>query len=232
MLKARKVREGNPVAGRELRRRTSPRRFALVMLLGVAGLCGCTAAPPPSEPLPLGEKIAPPAGWISYCRRHDLEDVACVRLTQERWGELQRVNSEVNRRVAYRSDRTLYGTLDLWTVAAEAGDCEDFALAKRQQLVRLGWPASALLLATGRTPRGVYHAVLVAVTDRGDYVLDNNSDLVSPWAESAIVMDRLEVPGRAYWRQVVLPSHDEPTPASTAVAELRPLFPKYLSSAP
>ncbi len=202
-----------------------------LLLLCIMGLSGCAFAPPPSEPLPLGEKVAPPDGWVSYCRRHDHEEAACVRLTEERWTELQRVNFEVNKRVRYRSDRALYGTLDLWTVAAEAGDCEDIALTKRQELMRLGWPAAALLLATGRTPRGVYHAVLVAMTDHGDYVLDNNVDPVSPWAQSAIVMDRLQVPGQPYWRRVML-LPGEPATASTAAADPGSSFPQSLHTTP
>ena len=202
-----------------------------LLFLNLLGLAGCATAPPPSEPLPLGEKVAPPAGWISYCRRHDREDPACVRLTGSRWAELQRVNLEVNKRIRYRSDRTLYGTLDLWTVAAEVGDCEDIALAKRQELMRLGWPAAALLLATGRTPRGLYHAVLVAMTDKGDYVLDNNLDSVSPWTRSPIVLDRLQVPGRLYWRRVML-SHAERPPASRPGADPGAVFPREHHATP
>ena len=49
-------------------------KFIMVWALFVGGiisivfLIGC-AAPPPSEPMPRGAEVMPPAGWIDYCRR-------------------------------------------------------------------------------------------------------------------------------------------------------------------
>lgn len=52
-------------------------------------------------------------------------------------------------------------------------DCEDYALEKRCRLRRLGIDWQDLHLATCWTETGEYHAVLVAVTNFWDLVLDN-----------------------------------------------------------
>lgn len=84
------------------------------------------------------------------------------------------VNLEVNNSVKYRRDIDLYQKPEHWAPAILEGDCEDYALAKRQKLLDLGYDVKYLRLATCWTPFGEYHAVLVVTTDKGDYVLDNN----------------------------------------------------------
>ena len=56
------------------------------------------------------------------------------------------------------------------------------ALLKRRDLIKLGWPPSNLLLTLARTETGVLHLVLLAVTDKGEYVLDNRRKAVLPWS--------------------------------------------------
>jgi predicted transglutaminase-like cysteine proteinase len=66
---------------------------------------------------------------------------------------------------------------EYWTYADAqgGGDCEDLALEKRRLLISQGWPADTLLMATVRQWNGEGHAVLLVETDRGEYVLDNES---------------------------------------------------------
>ena len=59
---------------------------------------------------------------------------------------------------------------------AARGDCEDFALEKRERLIALGWDRQALALAVAYSPETGLHAVLIAQTDHGDFVLDNLHD--------------------------------------------------------
>ncbi|MCH9054238.1 MAG: transglutaminase-like cysteine peptidase, partial [Proteobacteria bacterium] len=107
---------------------------------------------------------------------------AVVELTPERRGELERVQSDVNRRITAVEDIDQYGWREHWTYPdTGAGDCEDYALEKRRQLIAGGWPAQALFLAVARIPRGVAHTVLVAATSEGDFVLDNLMSAVMPW---------------------------------------------------
>lgn len=98
---------------------------------------------------------------------------------------LDAVNRRVNGAVRQLSDPQAFGVDDYWTAplssGLSAGDCEDFALEKRRALIRRGVPAEALSVAIGTTAKGEIHAVLVASTDRGDYVLDNLQARVLPW---------------------------------------------------
>lgn len=103
-----------------------------------------------------------------------------VELTGQRRSELSAVNSRINRKL-----RPVNDTRDTWTVATRYGDCEDFALAKREELVALGWPRAALRLAVGETRGGVPHAVLIARTSQGDFVLDNLTQRVMPISQTS-----------------------------------------------
>ena len=85
---------------------------------------------------------------------------------------VEKINTEVNSSVVYRTDSSLYKKEDFWTVADNQGDCEDYALAKRKLLIEMGYESSCRL-ATCWTETGEYHAVLVVTTEEGDYVLDN-----------------------------------------------------------
>ena len=62
---------------------------------------------------------------------------------------------------------------DIWAVGVSHGDCEDYVLAKRAELISAGLPASALRIAAVKTAQGMGHAVLVVRTTTGDLVLDN-----------------------------------------------------------
>jgi len=103
-------------------------------------------------------------------------------LTGAAWGQLVQVQTQINGRVGYRTDLDLYGLPELWAVADRAGDCEDYALAKRRALLDLGWPVEALRLAVCVDEQGGGHAVLTVDTDQGVYVLDNRARFVEPWA--------------------------------------------------
>lgn len=84
----------------------------------------------------------------------------------------QEINAQVNADMRYKADIALYGIDEFWTVAEHEGDCEDYALTKRQMLTERGY-GDACRLATCWVENGTYHAVLIVTTDDGDYVLDN-----------------------------------------------------------
>ncbi|HZH51783.1 MAG TPA: transglutaminase-like cysteine peptidase [Microvirga sp.] len=107
---------------------------------------------------------------------------AQVPPTPHRMAELQQVNSYVNRTITEVSDLEQYGREDVWALPTSGkGDCEDFALLKRKLLIQRGWPASALSVAVGFTSQGEPHAVLIAATTGGEYVLDNlTSAILTP----------------------------------------------------
>jgi predicted transglutaminase-like cysteine proteinase len=103
------------------------------------------------------------------------------------WHTLQDVNQQVNAQIRQRSDIDNYGVEDYWDMPLEtgkdSGDCEDFALEKRKELIDKGLPMDALSIALVETEHGDPHAVLLVETDKGDYVLDNLSPLVLPWKD-------------------------------------------------
>lgn len=85
----------------------------------------------------------------------------------------ERINSDVNARVSYKSDSQQFGVPEFWQEAGKFGDCEDYALLKRALLLKAGWPNDKLFLACCWVETDEYHCVLIAETDKGFFVLDN-----------------------------------------------------------
>jgi predicted transglutaminase-like cysteine proteinase len=107
-----------------------------------------------------------------------------VSLDEVLWRQLLAINARVNSSVAPATDEDLYDMAERWAYPTGAGDCEDYALLKRKQLIAAGWSPSTLLMTVVRQPNGDGHAVLMVRTDRGDLVLDNQDGVVRIWTES------------------------------------------------
>lgn len=170
------------------------------LLLGLTE-SACTTAPEPSSPLALGLPTAAPDGYVALCRASPsqcpeaqaptgLQQAAFVvppahtGLTAGQWNLLNAVNLKVNTQVRYVTDQERFGKPDVWSPAVTEGDCEDYALAKRQMLWAAGWAAGDLSMAVVDSPATGPHAVLVANTTQGAYVLDNADSWVMPWKEA------------------------------------------------
>lgn len=129
-----------------------------------------------------------PVGHAEFCKARPAECgpnadvVAEVTLTEALWEQLLTVNAIVNQSVTPVTDQNLYQIAEFWTYPNGYGDCEDFALAKRRDLIDAGWPPSALLMAVVKQANGEGHAVLMVRTDRGDLVLDNQVGSVDLWS--------------------------------------------------
>ncbi len=91
-----------------------------------------------------------------------------IPLTEALMKTLNVVNSRANRAIRPTSDRK-----DVWQLGVTSGDCEEYVLAKRAELIRQGVPGGALRIAAVTTRQGEGHAVLVVRTSSGDLVLDN-----------------------------------------------------------
>jgi predicted transglutaminase-like cysteine proteinase len=132
----------------------------------------------------------PPYAFVEFCDRMPAECVAGpseyarVAGTPEQLAELDGVNRQVNRDIKPATDMELYGVLDYWAIPTTKGDCEDYALLKRQTLMRAGWPASALLMTVVYDENHEGHAVLTARTARGDYILDNKTNELRLWHQT------------------------------------------------
>ena len=124
--------------------------------------------------------------------------LCCVDSQPQREAELVRVQRRVNGTMRFRKEPR-----DLWQFASLAGDCEDFAIRKLVLLTReYGWPRGALTLATCIAETGEGHAVLLAHTKRGTYVLDNRRAPVLPWQALPYRWRAREEPGAPFslWR--------------------------------
>ena len=129
-----------------------------------------------------------PVGHAEFCQnrpeecRPNAQVVPAVSLDDARWQQLLTVNAQINGTVVPVTDQDLYQTTEFWTYPNGYGDCEDYALAKRRELINAGWPASTLLLAVVKQANDEGHAVLMVRTDRGDLVLDNQVGSVDLWS--------------------------------------------------
>lgn len=132
---------------------------------------------------------------------------AVADLTPDQWRQVAEINTRINREIIPVSDQAQFGRRDFWAApflrrAEPEGDCEDYVLAKRRELVAAGIPEGALSIAIGRTPRREVHAVLLIATPTGEFVLDNRSAWVSRWYDLNYRWDRRQVPGSQRWARV------------------------------
>lgn len=94
----------------------------------------------------------------------------------------EQVNSRVNGDITYRTDPELYGVPEYWTEVRGRGfgDCDDYMLTKRRQLLDAGVPHSRIWLHTAFDPQGNMHALLrVRLDDDTDVLLDNEQPALS-----------------------------------------------------
>lgn len=133
-----------------------------------------------------------------------------LTMTDTLWAQLDNVNRSINA-MPYRSDMELYGKDEYWDPdATAAGDCDDYALAKRKRMQEIHPEhAECFRLATcwvegdDKTPgQGGYHAVLTVWTNRGVYVMDNRYREVMPFRQLPYRWDMVENPGQADWLKI------------------------------
>jgi predicted transglutaminase-like cysteine proteinase len=114
------------------------------------------------------------------CRSNSAESER-VDLTSENLELLKRVNHRVNMSIVSKSKAYGNRLQDTWSIAPGQGDCNDYAVTKRHELLKSGLPSSALRLSVTKTPAGIGHLVLVVVTTKGNLVMDNLADAIRPW---------------------------------------------------
>ncbi len=185
----------------------------------VAALCAMLAAPafaasPVDFSNPAFAQVAGrtsvPVGHSEFCRLNPGECPAyptvvdVMELTEEHWAQLVAINNEFNSSIVPVSDQDYYQMAEYWTYPAGYGDCEDIALAKRRALIEHGWDPSTLLMAVVRETNGNGHAVLMARTDRGDMVLDNQDGTIRVWGDTPYhFLKRQSQANAAEWVDIV-----------------------------
>jgi len=131
-----------------------------------------------------------PVGHYEFCRRmpHECREAtrkqAPIQLTRKLWAAMVDVNNTVNTMVMPRTDQDIWGKAEVWSYPDRVGDCEDYVLEKRRQLMRNGVPAGSVLITVVRQPNGDGHAVLTVRTSNGDYILDNLEPRILAWTDT------------------------------------------------
>jgi predicted transglutaminase-like cysteine proteinase len=165
------------------------------------------------------EEAEPTLAWTNFCERLpaecniDLSEPETISLTPDIWRTLVFVNEHVNATIKPMTDQAHWGVVDRWDYPDDGyGDCEDFQLLKRKLLIEEGLPRRALRMTVVLDQARAGHAVLMARTDRGDFILDNQRSSVLPWGDTGYEFIKREgVEGRSW---VTLSPH--PAPVVTA----------------
>ena len=156
--------------------------------LAILGFVGHAEAAPAN--MTITGDAAPPIGHYEFCKQNPKEctyaggDAGAIILNQDSWKTILNINYTVNTTIKPMTDMELYGVEEKWAIPTTAGDCEDFALLKRKELIDAGFSPSDLLMTVVLQPNGEGHAVLTVRTDRGDFVLDNMRNKVKLWSET------------------------------------------------
>lgn len=141
----------------------------------------------PPRPIVATSPTLAPFQHVRFCLHYPSEcksearEIDRIDVNAEVSALLKRVNHDVNTAIAptvkdYGSDLR-----NGWTIAPASGDCNDYAVTKRHDLIEGGLPARALRLSVVRTASGTGHLVLVVATTSGDIVMDNLTDAIRPW---------------------------------------------------
>ena len=131
-----------------------------------------------------GDVALAPLSHVRFCMDHGDEcrnpldgSASPATVDVEHFPLLDEVNRDVNARIRPQIKNAAIG----WAINPGAGDCNDYAVSKRHELIARGIPASALRLAVVRTSWGEGHLILLVRTELGDQALDNLSSNILPW---------------------------------------------------
>ncbi|WP_299075465.1 transglutaminase-like cysteine peptidase [uncultured Ruegeria sp.] len=142
----------------------------------------------------------PPSGAHQLCRQYSwaCSSKRSISLTsQQEMQIIRQVNRRVNATTREVADQLQYKTRERWALpTSRGGDCEDFALLKKRDLIKAGIDPKKLLIATvlDRSRNG--HAVLVYRSANGDLILDNATSRIKPWADTRYLFLRMQDPNQ------------------------------------
>ncbi len=157
-------------------------------------------------PIPVAGPAGPTHAWIRFCESHphecrvDLSQPARISLNPSIWAALTQVNERVNSSILAVTDQDHWGVIDRWDYPDDGlGDCEDIQLLKRKLLVQTGLPQRAMRMAAVIDEQGQGHAVLMVLTDSGDFILDNKRNAVLPWRKTGYTFVKREGTNGSAW---------------------------------
>jgi predicted transglutaminase-like cysteine proteinase len=166
----------------------------------------------PPAPIVEGAPALAPFQHVRFCLRYPSEckseptEIDQIELNAATAELLKRVNSDVNAAIVPTVKDHGPELNDGWTIAPSAGDCNDYAVTKRHELLQSGLPAKALRLSVVKTASGIGHLVLVVVTTKGELVLDNLTETIRPWRSTDYHWLRIQSASDArFWYEVKAP---------------------------
>jgi predicted transglutaminase-like cysteine proteinase len=199
--------------------------FAVVA--GVLSIAGAEARSRPSRDLTLlmpivdGSPTLAPFQHVRFCLHYPADcksnpsENDSIELNAEAFELLNRINRDVNMAIAPTVKGYGSNLAEGWVVSPTFGDCNDYAVTKRHELLASGLPAKALRLSVVKTASGIGHLVLVVITGKGAIVLDNLTDTIRPWQATDYQWLKIQSADDAkFW-------HDIKAPAVVAEADQR-----------
>jgi predicted transglutaminase-like cysteine proteinase len=149
-------------------------------------------SPGPSPIAPIAEAVPTlaPFQHVRFCLRHPSECKPTtaggepIQLDDPTMELLKHINHDINAAIAPTVKTYGANLQDSWTISPASGDCNDYAVTKRHELLDRGLPSNALRLSVVRTPTGIGHLVLVVVTTKGDLVMDNLTGAIRNWHQT------------------------------------------------
>jgi len=152
-------------------------------------------------PVTAGSAVPVPRGFQIMCIDHPSEcrrgGAHEVSYDSKLVALLERVNRQVNRRITPVRNEVI----DVWSIDATRGDCEEYVLAKRKALIAAGIPPSALSIVYALR-NGGGHAILAIHTDRGSYVLDNMNARIKPLWNTGYKLVSMSGPNPRVWQRI------------------------------
>ena len=170
------------------------------VLAGVTLVATLLLAAMPQGPAFAAGTVPVPQGFRLMCLDHPAEcrggGAAVVPYSERLMALVERTNRRVNAAIVSRPDELM----DVWTINAKIGDCEDYVLAKRDALIAAGVPASSLSIVYALR-NGGGHAVLAVNTDRGSFVLDNTTSAIKKLTETGYKLISMSGPNPLIWHR-------------------------------
>jgi predicted transglutaminase-like cysteine proteinase len=198
------------------------RRFPSICLAMLAGALSVGGSDARGRPLPDSNSLTPiaeatptlaPFQHVRFCLRYPSDcktnpaESERIDLDAETSELLMRVNQSVNKSIIPIPKSYGPNLGDSWTIAPEMGDCNDYAVTKRHELLESGLPSKALRLSVVKTASGIGHLVLVVVTTRGDIVMDNLTEVIRPWQSTDYHWLKIQsVTDSKFWYEIKGPS--------------------------
>ncbi len=172
--------------------------FGMAILISGSLLIGTEASAKDAAFIQSVAASPPPSGARQLCRQYSWacahKSISTLSISQE-MQLVKEINRRVNRSTREVTDQSQYKTRELWALpTSRGGDCEDFALLKKRDLIQAGLDPRKLLLATVLDTRRNSHAVLIYRSSHGDLVLDNVTNQIKPWKATRYLFLRMQDP--------------------------------------